>query len=83
MRQHGGIKMQTFTTEQLSEVVRIDTSLLNKMTRCTKVTITGKLIAVYERKDKNSMWYNKTEVEKTLQKLAELKNQLKRVRKNA
>lgn len=75
--------MQKFTTEQLSEVVRIDTSLLNQMTRCTKVTITGKLIAVYERKDKNSMWYNKTEVEKTLQKLAELKNQLKRVRKNA
>ena len=75
--------MQKFTTEQLSEVVRIDTSLLNQMTRCTKVTITGKLIAVYERKDKNSMWYNKTEVEKTLQKLAELQNQLKRVRKNA
>lgn len=75
--------MQTFTTEQLSEVVRIDTSLLNQMTRCTKVTITGKLITVYERKDKNSMWYNKTEVEKTLQKLAELQNQLKRVRKNA
>ena len=75
--------MQKFTTEQLSEVVRIDTSLLNQITRCTKVTITGKLIAVYERKDKNSMWYNKTEVEKTLQKLAELQNQLKRVRKNA
>lgn len=75
--------MQTFTTEQLSEVVRIDTSLLNQMTRCTKVTITGKLIAVYERKDKSSAWYNKTEAEKIMQKLAELKSQLKRVRKNA
>lgn len=75
--------MQKFTTEQLSEVVKIDTSLLNKMTRCTKVTITGKLVAVYERKDKDSLWYNKTEAEKIMRKLAELKNQLKRVRKNA
>ena len=75
--------MQTFTTEQLSEIVKIDTSLLNKMTRCTKVTITGKFVAVYERKDKDSLWYNKTEAEKIMQKLAELKSQLKIVRKNA
>lgn len=75
--------MDKFTTQQLSEVVRIDTSLLNQMTRCTKVTITGKLIAVYERKDKNSLWYNKTEVEKTRQKIAELQEKLKKVRKNA
>ena len=75
--------MEKFTTQQLSEVVKIDTSLLDKMTRCTKVTITGKLIAVYERKDKDSLWYNKTELEKTKQKLAELQAKLKKVRKNA
>lgn len=75
--------MKTFTTQELSKIVEIDTSLLDKMTRCTKVTITGKLISVYERKNKQSKWYNRTEIEKLQEQLKSLQNRLRRVPKHA
>lgn len=70
--------MNKLTTEQLSKIVDIDVSLLNKMKRATKLNASGKIITVYKRNDLNSHWYNASEVEKLKQEIEELQKQLEK-----
>lgn len=73
--------MNKLTTEQLSKIVDIDVSLLNKMKRATKLSASGKVITVYKRNDLNSQWYDASEVEKLKQEIEELQKQLKKASK--